>query len=89
MTNKEKTNQRDFQPFTNLENCMEMMTQMMSGTGKQEEMADFCAEMEINIRSGFAGVKGSEDDLKAMMSEMMASCCGSSVPSNKIDKNTV
>ncbi|MGB3716726.1 MAG: hypothetical protein WA996_20090 [Candidatus Promineifilaceae bacterium] len=83
MTNKEKSTQKDLHPPFELEGCMEMMAQMMSKTTKQEERADFCAEM----MSGFSDVQGSDSDFSEMMSEMMASCFGATGKTGKVAKN--
>jgi hypothetical protein len=83
MTNKEKSTQKDIHPPFDIENCMEMMAQMMSKTTKQEERADFWAEM----MSGFADVKGSDIDFREMMSEMMASCFGPTSKTGEVTKN--
>ena len=83
MTNKEKSTQKDIHPPFDIENCMEMMAQMMSKTTMQEERSDFCAEM----MSGFADVKDGDSDFREMMSEMMTSCFGSTGKSGKVAKN--
>ncbi|HET6444458.1 MAG TPA: hypothetical protein VFI27_07735 [candidate division Zixibacteria bacterium] len=83
MTNKEKSTQKDLHPPFDVDNCMEMMAKMMAKTAKQEERADFCADM----MSGFSDIQGGDSDFVEMMSEMMASCFGTTDKAGKVAKN--